>query len=133
MFISRSGPATLTLKSIPSFMVHHIQSILPRPRWTASDWTHVSRAPSLPFSPLCWLLLVSLCIGRQLVTQILDLLPPAFPDSLLPCPVFPAYSSSSTSFQLPVLLVTDSLVTQFSDKSAKCAANGRVRVINAHA
>lgn len=28
-FISRPHPATLTLKSIPSFMVHHLQSILP--------------------------------------------------------------------------------------------------------
>lgn len=133
MFISGSGPATLTLKSIPSFMVHHIQSILPRPRWTASDWTHVSRAPSLPFFPLLAAFCVTVTVhweatghsNPRLAASSISWLfapMPCFPSIL---PIFNQFSApcSACNWQLgdSVFWQKCKVCSQWQSESDKCA------------
>lgn len=101
-FISRPHPATLTLKSIPSFMVHHLQSILPSslvhdglPR-TGHMFAEFHRS----FLPAC------LCVAPQWEVPS-RCLPSSssFPRlaALLPC-----FPTSSSSFHHPARLMTGS-------------------------
>jgi len=102
-FISRPHPATVTPKSILSFMVHHLQSILPPVsslQWTASDWTHVSRAPALSFSLLAAFMLAMQweVTGHSNLRLAAGHHPTTFAVSFLSSPPFLA---SSTGFRLP--------------------------------
>lgn len=94
------------------------------PRWTASDWTHVSRAPqlSLSLSVFFFFLLAAFCVavqwevtGHSNPRLAAAHHPTAFPGSLLSCPPFPA---SSSGFHLPALLVTGSSMALIHDKQS---------------
>lgn len=117
-FISRPHPATLTLKSIPSFMVHHLQSILPTTRvhdglpHTGCMFAEFHRS----FLP------AFLCVAvRWEVTSHFNPRspashhPPAPPrlSALLPC-----FPMSSSSFHHPARIMTGSSAALTHDKQS---------------
>lgn len=125
-FISRPHPATLTLKSIPSFTVHHLQSILPSSRLhdglphTGHMFAGFHRSFLLAFLRVA---------GRWEVTSHLNPRspashhPPASPGSpaLLPC-----FPMSSSSFHHPARIMTGSSAALIHDKHST-PANSKVR------
>lgn len=139
-FISRPHPATMTLRSIPSFMVHHLQSILPS-SCLLDGLPHIGHMFAefqRSFLP------ASLCVVSWEVTSHLNprspasYHPPASPGSLLSCPASlcppPAFTTLLELWLAGLQLwfmTNKALCQQQSERQAcKTKANGRLLVMS---
>lgn len=84
------------------------------PRWTASDWTHVSRAPQA----LIFFFLLLAVGGNWSLKSKIGCWSSSYSFPQHPSLSFPPFSPSSSGFHLPALLVTGSYMAVIHDKQS---------------